>query len=337
MNILITCDRLDTLGGLEEHVINKVQYLLNNGHRVHLDCNAISEYYKNKISHKNLLISSPWSNNWGDVIKDINGFMPDIIHAHPFSAIDRGNIVRSYYSKAKFFITIHGEYCYTVPHYICDRTDKIILVNDKIKNYNDYKTVVIPNGIDTKRFSKSKTKKEYDGLKTRIAVISRLQDNKEIPVFEFLNVSNRIKSYMHIDIVGDGKYLDEVKEKVKEKDEKYVQYNITGAVSNVEIYMQEADLVLGCDRVALEALCCGTDVFYMGQGHWKNIVTISNYKDYIFSNKGIQKYTENELVDNLSSLVWSKNLGKQLGLYDEIRKKYSLDAQMKQILDLYKG
>lgn len=340
MNIFITCDRLDCLGGLEEHVINKVKYLLKKGHKVHLDCNAISEYYMNQIKHENLSISSPWSDNWSHVLDDICGFEPDVIHAHPFSAINRGYIVKGKFRKAKFFITIHGEYGYTVPHLICMETNNIILVNDKIKNYAAYDTVLIPNGIDTKRFKFRISKKCADINKRIITIVTRLQDNKEIPVFEFLKYSNELLCNTYIKIIGSGKYLDEIKEKTNElqKEQHYVFYDVLGEVSNVEKYMQESDLVLGCDRVALEALCCGTDVFYMGQGHWKDLVTFENYEDYLFSNKGKETYEGNELIDSIMYVLCRRDgIGIQHKLYNTIRNKYSLDAQMEQIIKLYEG
>lgn len=331
MNILITCDRLDCLGGLEEHVINKVTYLLNKGHNVHLDCNAISLYYADKITHKNLTLSSPWSENWSNVLIDINNFIPDIVHAHPFSAISRGYTVSRHF-KIPLIYTIHGEYVYKMP--FANQTKKIILVNNKlVEKYKTCDYTIIPNGIDTDKFVNTNYVK-HDIKKTVITIISRLQDNKEMPIIEFIKACKNFSKYITIRIIGDGSHFDRISRLTGPEQGFECNFELVGSSTNIVEEINKADLVCGCDRVALEALCCSKPVFYLGQGHMKDLIEYKNHEKYIFTNEGKKTYTEDGLAHRILNIIKYK-LSVENTLVAKIRNEYNLEKQMKQIEEIY--
>lgn len=333
MNVLITCDRLDCMGGLEEHVVGKVKFLLEKGVRVHLDCNAINEHYFNKlIGFDNFSLSSPWIEPWTNVFSDIKGFKPDIIHAHPFSALQRGVIVKNCFNCPIVF-SVHGEYAWKPPENICNKLDKIIIVNNKIKGYESYNSVVIENGIDINRFKNTgRTRDEYERT---IVLATRLQDDKEKPVFDFIDACCFLPQKTIVYIVGGGKHLDSVKDHIRTKNydpDKY-EFNVMGEVINIEDYLNIADLVLACDRIALEALACDKNVFYMGQGHWKDYLTVHNYKEYLFTNEGKKDYDSIELAEKITESLHEPKDNVNLG--SVIRKEYSIESKLNQILDIY--
>jgi glycosyltransferase involved in cell wall biosynthesis len=327
MRILIIPDRLEVRGGLETHVVTlaKEWAKKTDGNEVMIYANAISREYQNKLSSCSLV--SGWNNDKENYI--LKNFKPDIIIAHPFSGIEIGYNMVSKLEGCKLFVTMHGNYVTGLQKEYLDKITKVICVSETA--YNAVKTIVpieklevIYNGINTKDFfptkpsnalmSKMGILKKY---KT-ISIITRLDDGKQQPVKQLLEIipdlANRVRG-LNCVIVGGGTYLDEIKDTCsKFRKSPNLKLKVVGEVDVIRSYINIADIVLGCDRVALEAILCKKNVFYMGQFKWKGLVKTENYKELLFSNEGYVSYTNEELLNHM---VWMLERKKEIEPYTD--------------------
>lgn len=304
MKILIVCDRLDSKGGLESHVITQVNKLAERGHEITLYTNAISEYHREIINCENLI--TPWSQ---DCFEDLYGYIPEVVLSHPFTAFDRACDIAMKYDLP-FYTTMHGLYNYGYDNSPFGRkigsyTKKVIAVDQivvdillKSPNCRNDKIVLNYNGIDVDKFKHKQLDSPFQNTKMTIAVITRFQDSKDVPVRQLIEVLPEIaKTFngLNVVFVGDGCYLDEIKEKMFKFQTPLIEVMFAGSVNNVEDYMNISDLVCASARTAIEAVSCGKNVLQMGIGSWGEFVTLDNYEDTLFNVNKYRPYTNTEL------------------------------------------
>ena len=317
MNIAIYADRLESGGGLETHVITQVNELLQRGHRVFLSANAIVPYFLEAIKNDGSnFIFALFSD---DPINDLAEFKPDLVHAHPFAAIFRGYKVACDLN-IPLFITIHGLYDYGVDrspdgYPVASKASKIIAIDDTIESMLrrcvDFpgKIVTIYNGINRKDFYPASPDmtlmKELDvdvSWKT-IVVVSRLEDDKEKPVFQIMDCAPLLAERLgglNLLIVGDGAYRDEVWERNRARIENCSKLRIwrLGRRTDIAKLLHIADLAIACGRAALEAMACKRPVFAAGSKGFAGIVTHSN-RTCMTGREGYHGWNDLELLENL--------------------------------------
>lgn len=331
MKILVMADRL-ILGGLETHIITYTNELLRRGHQLllytaHTEPDIIAQINDKNHNFRYLF----WNNE--NPLQDLGEFEPDVIHAHPFTAIVKGYEIAQAFQKP-LFITIHGLYDFGLDrsplgYQISERVQTIIAVDEAValllKNCTPFpeKIVVIPNGIDLtifcpRPFSKDISKKW--GLSpdwVTITIISRLDDGKERPVIQLLQcaqtLANSLKG-LHLFVVGDGSRFSQLKLLVDQLQAKTQNLNIhlVGRQNDVREFIDIADLCLACDRTAMEVMACRRTVFAMNGCGFAGAIHIANFREILLKRSGYREYTDAELVAKLLKLIKNKSYCQQL-------------------------
>lgn len=102
IKILMLADHL-VQGGLETHIVTMVNELTKFGHEILLYAASISPHVLSQITPSHFTFVN-WSKG---SIKDLENFKPDIIHSHPFTAIDKGREIANHLKKP-LIVTMHG-------------------------------------------------------------------------------------------------------------------------------------------------------------------------------------------------------------------------------------
>ena len=142
------------------------------------------------------------------------------------------------------------------------------------------KLQVLFNSIDLNLYKST----EKENKKEKWVVISRLSKEKEqsiknaIDIFNYYDNTNKT-----LTIVGDGNKKEELEEYVREKESKD-KITFVGARNDVKDIIDENDVVLGVDRVILEALAMKKIAVLIGYDKPKQIITKNNIE--IEANEG---------------------------------------------------
>jgi glycosyltransferase involved in cell wall biosynthesis len=317
MRIAIYADRLESGGGLETHVITQINELLRRGHIIFLTANAIAADFLKMVRgdesnfHFQLFSQDP--------MEDLAGFRPDLIHAHPFTAIFRANKVACAIN-VPLFITIHGLYIFGVDrspngYPVAKKASKIIAVDEVVENLLRQsvafpeKISTIYNGINRDQFYPDTAdpelikELEMDSTWKTIVVVSRLEDNKEKAVFQLMDCAPLLAerlSGLNLIIVGDGAYRDMVWLRNRAAIEKCQTLRVfrMGRRTDVSRFLQLADLVLACSRAAIEAMACQRPVYAMSDQGFAGIINYNN-REVIAGRVGYHYCNDQELLDGL--------------------------------------
>lgn len=352
MNILIVPDRMEIRGGLETHVISLAQEWSkkNKGHKVLVYSNAISPEIRKELAGCSLY--SGWNDKSTKYM--INEFKPDIIVAHPFSGIDLGYKIYKQVKDSKLFPVMHGDYSTGLTNEIVEAATEVICVSKTAFQAVKYKCPIekislIYNGINTKDFYPTKPSKiiaKKVGISQEymtIVAVSRLDDGKEKAVYQLLNVAKELSKRiggLNIVIVGGGSHYEAIKKKADELDgQEWLNVKAIGEQQAVRSYINLADIVLGCDRVALEAILCKKNVFYMGLSSWKGLIKNDNFNDLIFSKTGFVEYTNEQLILHLTWMLLQKpTINKETDkLFNKINHLCNLERVAQSYMDKFKG
>jgi len=353
MNIIIYADRLEAGGGLETHVLTQVNELLKRGHKILLTANAVIPKFLEGIEDKNNnFLFKFWSE---DKFKDIEGFNPDIIHSHPFTAIFRGYDVAERLN-IPFFITMHGSYDFgvdrsTLGFKVTNKVSRIIAVSNAVKNILDKccatpeKVQVIHNGLDLEKFKPTKLNLELANSlninlnwKT-ITIVSRFEDNKERTILQFLDCSPEIAKIikgLNVVIVGDGIYYNDIIQKSKDVSNENLNIQIVGRQFNIVDYLSLANLFLGIGRASLEALACKIPVFGMGSNGFSKLITDDISYEALLDNSKSKNYSNQELINIISNLLLNDELLlSSLNHYNIFKEKFDIRNTTNQLEEVY--
>ncbi len=330
MRILVIADRL-ILGGLETHIITYTNELLRRGHQLLLYTAHTEPEILAQIDNKNHNFHYLfWTEN---PLQDLSGFTPDIIHAHPFTAIVKGYEIAQAFQRP-LFITMHGLYDFGLDrsplgYQISNRVQTIIAVDQAVasvlKSCTPYpeKIVVIPNGIDlTFFYPRPSNKNEYKnwGLSPEgniITIISRFDDGKERPIIQLLQCAQVLANSLHglhLFVVGDGSRFSQIKLLVNQiqAEAQNLSIHLVGRQNDVRPFIDIADLCLACDRTAMEAMACRRAVFAMNGCGFAGAIDTENYRKILLKRSGYREYTDAELVTELLNLIENKPYRKKV-------------------------
>jgi glycosyltransferase involved in cell wall biosynthesis len=323
-------DRL-ILGGLETHIITYTNELLRRGHQLllytaHTEPDILAQINNQNHNFRYLF----WTEN---PLQDLSDFAPEIIHAHPFTAIVKGYEIAQA-MQIPLVITMHGLYDFGLDrsplgYLIGERVHRIIAVDQAVasllKSSTSFpeKIVVIPNGIDLsvfypQPFNKNDRKKwgilpDWD----TITVISRFDDGKERAIIQLLQcakvLANAING-LHLFIVGDGSRFSQIKMLVDHVQEnaQNLTIHLVGRQNDVRQFIDIADLCLACDRTAMEAMACGRVVFSMNGCGFAGAIDTVNFREILLNRSSYREYTDTELVARLVNLIKDKPYRRQL-------------------------
>ncbi|MFS0728084.1 glycosyltransferase family 4 protein [Paenibacillus sp. 1P07SE] len=326
MKLLILADQL-IAGGLETHIVSQVNELLRRGYEIRLAAAAISpEVQEQLMIGDDRFHPIVWDAKT-DMDAVLRAFDPDIVHAHPFSAIIKGAELVSRYPKP-FIVTVHGSYDFGLDrsptgYLTSSRVDRILAVDQRVSRQllrsaaHPEKVSVIPNGIDMTAFApasagSSSVRRERLGLAPDVftlVTVCRLADGKQHTVLQLIRCAVRLAQRLgglNLVIVGGGAYGDYVRVKARETMNQYqgndLQLFLAGHSQDVREYIRAADLVLACGRAAMEAMACGTAVFGMRDG-FAGVISETTHDVILGSVSGFRAFSDEELLRELERVA----------------------------------
>lgn len=235
------------------------------------------------------------------IIKEI----PYVAYVHtPLQAIkpDENNMYDWYEKNYPFFKDLLKIYF--------EKAAKIIAISNPAANYvterysiNEDKFEVLKNSINLEEYKSSSNENKRE----KWVLISRLSNEKlqsvknGIDLFDIYNNPNKI-----LTIVGDGDKKEELEEYAKTKTSKD-KIKFIGAKNNVKDIIDENDIVLGLDRVMLEALAMKKIAVQIGYDNPKQVLTIKNIE--LESNEGFcGESLESTDIETLAKVLENENI-----------------------------
>lgn len=356
MKILFLVDGL-MMGGLETHVATFTNELLRRGHQVLIHSMHTDPFFFTQIdSHSSRFYHVTGTD---DPVSDVKFFKPDIVHAHPFYAIERGYRISKAFRKP-LIVTMHGLYDSGLDRSpagleISEGVSRIIAVDLGVAALlltctpHPEKISVIRNGMDLVKFSPL-TEISIDpgsaGLvpewQTMVAV-SRFADRKEQVIFKLIDLAPLLAEQLgglNLLLVGDGRYYSEIEEAAHSvmQANNGVKIVMVGRQSDVRPYLALGDLVVACGRAALEAMACQRPVFVAYQTGFAGALDSSTF-EILFNLRGYyHTLTQEETLEQLLGLLKDNNRRDQMareGL-DIIRQHYDIVTTVNQLERIYK-
>ena len=196
---------------------------------------------------------------------------------------------------------------------------------------------VIPNGVDIYQFTPLAKKNDS---KFEILVVGRIMEGKGIQylIKALPDIISQAKKPPHVNIIGTGPYLRELKKMTKEiETEKYISF--LGSVAHNEIHKvyQSADVFIlpsfaeGMPNVVLEAMASGLPIITTDTGGTKELIkgngiiipmrdtkAIADAAINLINNPIIKKdmsLKSREIAENMS---WKNVTKEYFGIYEEV-------------------
>lgn len=277
----------------------------------------------------------------------------DIIHVHSRIAALVCRIVTRKYS-IPIVSTVHSHF---KTGFLLRRLSfwgsRAIAVGEDLKGYlsseygfNKSKITVIPNGIDTERFSPSQSfrKRKYK----KIIFVSRLDADCSLGAILLCKTAERLAKRfpkIKIDIVGGGserKKLLSLSQKINYR-LGYPCITICGHISDMPPKLREADVFVGVSRAALEAMASGIPTVLCGNEGFIGVLDASTIFEAASTNfccRGSELPTSESLYGALSTLLEMKDTGRrELGAYlrEYVEKNNSLSALAERTENFYRS
>ena len=241
----------------------------------------------------------------------------DIVHAHTrLGAFIASGLCSD--AEIPLVTTIHARY---KKNTIFDRLSQwgngVIAVSDDLAFY--LRTLrpkaflenisVIPNGIDTQRFSPSGTL--YNSDSKRIVFASRLDKDCSHSAYLLLDIAREVdEKYPKVEMVicGGGEELCNIRERAKEVNASIGRdvVRVLGYVDDMQRVLGGAFVFLGVSRAALEAMACGAPVILSGNEGYIGVVSSENLslcESTNFCCRGQQAATASKLYSSLVSVL----------------------------------
>ena len=363
-NILICLERMD-IGGVETSVLNQVMEYKRRGIKpiVISKTGIFTDILKeNNIDYEE--IEFPLENNIdinriNKIIEIIDKYnveqvvinqLPCILSVLPACIIKNipyvAYVHTSFQSIKQDENNIYNWYERTYPFFkdllkiYFENASKIVAISSLAANYvkeryniKEDKFLVLKNSINLNEYKSSNN----ENRKEKWVLISRLSNEKlqsvknGIDLFDIYNNPNKI-----LTIVGDGDKREELEEYAKTKTSKD-KIKFIGAKNNVKEIIDENDIVLGLDRVMLEALAMKKIAVLIGYDSLKQVISMKNIE--IEANEGfcgesleststkeLAKFIEDENInveDNYEFIKENLNIEKNIYLEEPIKPNYT--------------
>ena len=291
MNVLMVIGDMDR-GGVQTHVYELSKNIVFLGNSVTVMSRGgrlVDGLLREGVEHIVLPLDSKDLYSMFKCVRTIKKYVKerriDIVHAHTRQAAFLASIACES-TGVPFVTTVHANYR---PNAILDRMSRwgrgqiavsydlvrYLLLNGR--NVFSENIHVIPNGIDTDRFSPRQTV----GDSKKIVFASRMDSDCSLAALALIDIAEDLHSrYPDLEIVlcGDGDMSDEIRimaERVNIRIEKAV-IKVLGYVDSMETVLRGACAFVGVSRAALEAMSCGVPVILAGNEGYIGRVTKEN-------------------------------------------------------------
>lgn len=307
MKNILLCNNSMGIGGVETVILNQVTAFTKKGYNVYVV--AGKGIYSDKIEElggKFIELEFPEENTIN--INRINKLLQIIkeneiteIHIHKYQCITTV-MPAALISKIPYFAYEHGirdtkkYYTWNYPIYkklfpiYFNNAYKIIAITPKVSEYaqREYniskeKYVVIHNGIDFNIYNNKNPR--YEGEIKKAVIISRFYKEKINTILEGIEIFSKVLELYptaKLEIVGGGEEKEKIEQYLQNlqidyaDNKKEATVNFVGEKNDIINYLQDADLLLGVDRCALEGIAMKVPVIITGYSGIKGLVTNEN-------------------------------------------------------------
>ena len=346
-SLLILTDQY-TVGGLETHINGEIRHLAAQGWKVHL---AVGKLFDDALVPEQVksitrdLDFGPTESKVS-LSKTINLLRAlirehsiDVVHAHPFFSIFSGFIAAEL-ENVGFVLTLHGPASFAsfgpfheflLKHVILTHSPLVLAVSEEVAelakpHVSPNKLQVFTNSID---LSLGTTHTNHD---ERWLLVSRLDDQKVVGIFEFIVLAKRF-NVPGIVIIGDGAARSKLVAKLVHNElADFVEF--MGARTDVTVVAERFSGIAGMGRVILEGIAMKKPVILVGYDGVKGVLTPSNFHLAMranFSGRSLTNVRESDFPDGLVLSEWAGRFKEELYLLvqqncDE-RKQWSIFAE----------
>jgi len=280
----------------------------------------------------------------------------DVIHAHSYhafplliSALANGKrkpfvTTFHYYGHgySAFRSMLHMPYKF-FGHYIVNSAKRIICVSQHEKKIIEsqfpiasQKTIYIPNGVNYRKFAKSKPILDEDGFKILYAGRLSPEKNLRTLLFAYKELQEKIKGTKLI-IVGRGPallYLKKLSERLSLRNVIWTggvpHESIAGYYKSADVFVLPSKKEVQCISV-LEAMASGLPVVLPYYDGVKGI--LFNEENGLFFNNN----DNHDLFEKLMRLNYDENLRKKMGkmAQENIKKNFAWSTLIKKYIELF--
>lgn len=364
MNILLVTMEMN-IGGAETHILELACGLKNQGNNVVVVSaggKLVAELEKNGVKH----IYAPLKDKkLGHVITSIKILKKiikeekiEMVHAHArIPGAICGFVCKR--MKKHMVTTIHGIYRVSpVLKLITNWGEKTLAVSEDIRTHaiKTYKLKpeninVTINGINLEKFKKQDFKEtinvNFDKEAKKIVHVSRIDSESSDVAKALIEIAPKLEAEygnkLQIIIVGAGEYF----EKLKEDSKMIKNVLLTGARTDVNKILNNANIFVGVSRAALEAMAMGLPIILVGnpkygQGYQGifDETQLELAQNTNFTCRGL-KELDKELLKNDILKILSKNDEdlRKMGQYNRkiVESSYSVDRMVEDAMKMYKS
>lgn len=276
--------------------------------------------------------------------KAVKEFIPDIIHAHDFTA---GVISSLCCFNIPVINHLHNNSLWLqrpclksfIFLFSCLRYKKILTVSDSVMDefifsrFVKQKSITIGNPIDVNKI-REKADVEVNVNSSDIVFLGRLSPQKN-PLF-FLDLITEIikqKTDIKVSMIGDGELKEQVEKKIKENG-LLDSVHLLGFQENPYVFLKASKVLCmpslweGYGLAAVEALALGKPVVASPVGGLKNIISNSC---------GMLCTTKEEFIKEIIKLISDESYyaAKSAGALKQTQKFETLDMYMEKIKQIY--
>lgn len=320
--ICMLCDRL-SLGGVETHVVTLANCLAREGHEVTVISGG-GALAASLLGVRHVTLPLFQKSRFLFLLRFLRRFFKrerfDVIHAHTrFAAFLCRPIV--------------GRRLVTTAHWVFDTRfpkgtlttwgEQTLAVSPDIAAYlsraygvKEERVTLTVNGIDTERH---RPEKIADGC-IRIVTCSRFDRDRADAAFCLLDVLPQLpQDGIAVTLVGDGDRFAELKEKAEKLKAAFpaLSLTLTGGVTDVSPYVNEADIFIGVSRAALEGMATGCATVLAGNEGYLSVFSPKDAtlaEESNFCCRGTAALTAEGLLRDLSHLLsYSKEALHRMG------------------------
>lgn len=354
-NILLLVPRMN-IGGAESYVALVARSLKSLGYNIFIASagGALAvELQKEGIKHFFLPIRLSKFISGLLLKRIVEKYNIDLIHANSEAAgIVAVKTRQKYNVDIPIVYTAHGVLPAKVKD-IINQVDKIIAVSNfsreaAIKEgFSANKIEVVYNGVDIDKFKPHEEKRNLLRKKYNIPqdaftmiIVSRIKNLRNKGHQHLLNVLSEyeVSKYWHLVVIGKGKGLDSLKQKVKEYNLQD-RVHLLGHKTDVENYEDMADVVVLPSYFETFGL-----VLAEGMAMEKPAVAfkVGGVPEVIEDNKTgfmVDYDNDDELVEKLAILAKNPDLCKQMGIQarKKVAKDFANEIMIKKLEEIYKS
>lgn len=196
------------------------------------------------------------------------------------------------------------------------------------------------NGIDTEKFIPAKEETRV----RRIVCCTRMDEDRADASFLLLEAAAALSGRdFSLTLIGDGDRFEELKQKHSAllKQDPTLDIRLVGGVSDVAVFLKDADIFVGVSRAALEGMAAGCATVLAGNEGYLSVFSPKCAEEAEKSNfccRGAVKTTKELLVRDLSHLLSLPRsallrMGEENRLY--VLRRYSDDRMARDALAVY--